>query len=52
MASDIVAGLGVPGVKAALDAVGLVGGPVRQPLLALGASQRQAVEQLMAPAMA
>ncbi len=51
MASEIVAGLGVPGVKAALDAVGLVGGPVRQPLLALGASQRQVVEQLMAPAM-
>ena len=36
MASEIVGGLGVPGVKAALDAVGLVGGPVRMPLLALG----------------
>ncbi len=47
MASEIVAGLGVPGVKAALDVVGLVGGPVRMPLLALGAAQRQAVERLM-----
>jgi len=51
MASEIVAGLGVPGVKAALDIVGLVGGPVRAPLLALGALQRQVVEQLMTPAM-
>ncbi|MEK7240767.1 MAG: dihydrodipicolinate synthase family protein [Gemmatimonadota bacterium] len=52
MASEIVGGLGVPGVKAALDAVGLVGGPVRMPLLALGATQRQIVERLMVPAMA
>ena len=50
MASTIVAGLGVPGVKAAMDAVGLVGGPVRQPLLPLGAEQLQAVEALMVPA--
>jgi len=51
MASEIVAGLGVPGVKAALDAVGLVGGPVRAPLLALGAPQRRVVEQLMSLAI-
>jgi len=50
MASTIVAGLGVAGVKAALDAVGLVGGPVRQPLMPLGAEQLQAVEALMVPA--
>ena len=31
-------------------AVGLVGGPVRQPLLPLGAEQLQAVEVLMVPA--
>ncbi len=49
MASQIVAGLGVPGVKAALDTVGLVGGPVRQPLLALGTEQLQTVRALMAP---
>ncbi|MHB8839547.1 MAG: dihydrodipicolinate synthase family protein [Gemmatimonadaceae bacterium] len=47
MASQIVAGLGVPGVKAALDAVGLVGGPVRLPLLALNADQVRAVQALM-----
>lgn len=52
MASEIVAGLGVPGVKAALDAVGLTGGPVRQPLLPLSRTQQQAVETLMAPAPA
>jgi len=52
MASQIVAGLGVPGVKAALDAVGLVGGPVRLPLLPLGDEQRQVVHALMAPPIA
>ncbi len=47
MASQIVAGLGVPGVKAALDAVGLVGGPVRLPLLALNAEQQRVVQGLV-----
>jgi 4-hydroxy-2-oxoglutarate aldolase len=47
MASQIVAGLGVPGVKAALEAVGLVGGPVRQPLLPLNAEQRKVVQDHM-----
>ena len=47
MASQIVAGLGVPGVKAAMEAVGLVGGPVRLPLLPLNAEQRKVVEDLM-----
>ncbi len=47
MASQIVAGLGVPGVKAAMDAVGLVGGPVRLPLLPLNADQRKVVQDLM-----
>jgi 4-hydroxy-2-oxoglutarate aldolase len=49
MATQIVAGLGVPGVKAALDAVGLVGGPVRLPLTSLGATDAQVVRDLMAP---
>ena len=49
MASQIVAGLGVPGVKAALDMVGLVGGPVRQPLMALTAEGQQVVRALVAP---
>ncbi len=49
MATDIVAGMGVPGVKAALDAVGLSGGAVRAPLLPLGVSQLRVVAGLMAP---
>ncbi|MHB1311576.1 MAG: dihydrodipicolinate synthase family protein [Gemmatimonadaceae bacterium] len=49
IASTIVGSLGVAGVKAAMDAVGLTGGPVRLPLLPLGAEQRQVVEALMAP---
>jgi 4-hydroxy-2-oxoglutarate aldolase len=36
----VVGELGVPGVKAALDAVGRAGGPVRPPLVDLGASDR------------
>ena len=47
MASQIVAGLGVPGVKAAMEAVGLVGGPVRLPLQPLNAEQRKVVQDLM-----
>ncbi|MDQ8154564.1 MAG: dihydrodipicolinate synthase family protein [Gemmatimonadota bacterium] len=49
MATQIVAGLGVPGVKAALDTVGLVGGPVRLPLTSLGAAELKVVRDLMAP---
>ncbi|MFA6168923.1 MAG: dihydrodipicolinate synthase family protein [Gemmatimonadaceae bacterium] len=47
MATQIVAGLGVPGVKAAMEAVGLVGGPVRLPLLPVNADQRKVVQDLM-----
>jgi dihydrodipicolinate synthase/N-acetylneuraminate lyase len=36
----VVGELGVPGVKAALDAVGRAGGPVRSPLADLGATDR------------
>lgn len=50
MATDIVAGMGVPGIKAALDAVGLVGGPVRGPLQPATAEQRRAVRALVVPA--
>ena len=39
----IVAELGVPGVKAALGAVGLKGGPLRSPLMALGPTERAEV---------
>jgi 4-hydroxy-2-oxoglutarate aldolase len=47
MGAKIVAELGVPGVKAALDRVGLVGGPVRLPLLPLDDAQREFVHQTL-----
>lgn len=46
----IVAELGVPGVKAALDVVGLKGGALRSPLMALGAADRGEVAGLIAAA--
>jgi dihydrodipicolinate synthase/N-acetylneuraminate lyase len=39
----VVGELGVPGVKAALDAVGRSGGPVRPPLADLGATDRKRI---------
>ena len=47
LAAQIVAELGVPGVKAAMDSVGLHGGPVRGPLLDLDAAGRARVSALM-----
>lgn len=41
---SVVGGLGVPGVKAALDQLGLAGGPPRPPLLPLDAAGRRRVE--------
>jgi 4-hydroxy-2-oxoglutarate aldolase len=38
---------GVPGVKAAMDLVGLVGGPVRPPLMDLGSAERDVVAALL-----
>jgi 4-hydroxy-2-oxoglutarate aldolase len=43
----IVAELGVPGVKAALDQVGLKGGPLRSPLQALATNERAEVAGLI-----
>ena len=48
MASTIVGALGVPGVKAALDVVGLHGGPVRAPLTPLSKADRARVRALLA----
>jgi 4-hydroxy-2-oxoglutarate aldolase len=48
MADVIVAKLGVPGVKAAMDAVGKVGGSPRMPLLPLGATGRAEVAAALA----
>jgi dihydrodipicolinate synthase/N-acetylneuraminate lyase len=47
LAARIVAGLGVPGVKAALDAVGLRGGSPRPPLLPLAAPALVTVRELV-----
>jgi 4-hydroxy-2-oxoglutarate aldolase len=47
LAVTIVAELGVPGVKAAMDAVGLRGGVVRAPLLDLDAAGRSRVTALL-----
>jgi 4-hydroxy-2-oxoglutarate aldolase len=45
--AKIVGDLGVAGVKAAMDRVGLAGGPVRSPLLPLDHAQREVVHQLL-----
>ena len=50
LAREIVGALGVPGVKAAMDLVGLAGGPVRAPLAPLDARQRARVADLLASA--
>jgi 4-hydroxy-2-oxoglutarate aldolase len=50
LAREIVGQLGVPGVKAAMDLVGLPGGLVRPPLLPLDARQRSSVAALLAGA--
>ncbi len=38
---------GVPGLKAALDIIGLYGGPVRSPLLSLGEDQKKEIKQAL-----
>ncbi len=45
---EIVARFGPAGVKAAMDAVGLYGGPVRAPLAPLSAAERERVAALVA----
>jgi 4-hydroxy-2-oxoglutarate aldolase len=55
LAAHVVGRLGVAGVKAALDRVGLVGGPVRAPLLPLSSGELAEVDALLrgaAPAVA
>ena len=47
LARTIVGELGVAGVKAALDFVGLAGGPVRPPLLPLRSALRERVAELL-----
>ena len=47
LARTIVGELGVAGVKAALDFVGLAGGPTRPPLLPLRTRERERVSELL-----
>lgn len=47
---EIVGKLGVPGVKAAMDLVGLAGGPVRPPLADLDPRQRKRLADVLAKA--
>jgi len=44
---EIVSKLGPAGVKAAMDAVGLYGGPPRPPLAPLGPAERERVSLLV-----
>src|SRR6185503_7939928 len=47
LGAKIIAELGVPGVKAAMDAVGMRGGPVRSPLMPVNSEQRTVIQQLL-----
>jgi 4-hydroxy-2-oxoglutarate aldolase len=46
---EVVGKLGPAGVKAAMDAVGLYGGPVRPPLAPVAAAERERVAKLVGP---
>lgn len=50
LARDIAGAFGPAGLKAAMDAVGLSGGPPRQPLLPVDAAERDAVHNVLAAA--
>jgi 4-hydroxy-2-oxoglutarate aldolase len=50
LAREIVGELGVPGIKAAMELVGLPGGPPRAPVAPLDAKQRNRVADLVASA--
>jgi 4-hydroxy-2-oxoglutarate aldolase len=51
LASKIVGEMGIAGIKAAMDRVGLHGGPVRSPLLPLDAQQSEVVDELLRTAI-
>jgi 4-hydroxy-2-oxoglutarate aldolase len=50
IAKEIVAELGPPGIKVAMDLVGLAGGPPRAPLRPLGAGERERLATLLGSA--
>jgi 4-hydroxy-2-oxoglutarate aldolase len=52
LSREVVDSLGVPGVKAAMDAAGLVGGPVRAPLMDLPEADRARIAALVTEALA
>jgi 4-hydroxy-2-oxoglutarate aldolase len=47
-AKEIVGALGPAGVKAAMDAAGYKGGPVRPPLTGVSAAQRESIAEVLA----
>jgi len=47
---QIVQGFGPPGIKVAMDVVGLAGGPVRPPLADIGPREREQIAQLLSSA--
>ena len=47
LATEIVGRMGVAGVKAAMDRVGLAGGPVRMPLVPVGPDDAVRVDALL-----
>jgi 4-hydroxy-2-oxoglutarate aldolase len=51
LAAKIVGEFGIAGVKAAMDRVGMHGGPVRSPLLPLDTQQNEVVDELLRSAM-
>ncbi len=51
LSREIVGDLGVPGVKAAMDEIGLVGGPPRPPLASLADPARARVRQVLEAAV-
>jgi 4-hydroxy-2-oxoglutarate aldolase len=50
VAKEIVADLGPPGIKVAMDLIGLSGGPPRAPLRPLGAGERERISTLLGSA--
>ncbi len=51
LSKEVVEKFGVPGVKAAMDAAGLAGGPVRPPLMDLGDPDRSRIAALVTGAL-
>jgi 4-hydroxy-2-oxoglutarate aldolase len=46
----VTAGFGIPGLKAAMEMIGMYGGPVRSPLLPLSGEQRESLKRILTKA--